>query len=82
MGRYERLVQQILSGRADANIRFGDLCNLLRRFGFDMRVSGSHHIFRMQGVEEKVNLQQDGNNAKPYQVRQVRQLILKYRFGG
>jgi hypothetical protein len=30
-------------------------------------------------VEEKINLQKDDHNAKPYQVRQVRQVILKYR---
>jgi predicted RNA binding protein YcfA (HicA-like mRNA interferase family) len=82
MGRRGRLLQQILGGRADANIRFEDLCNLLLRFGFDMRTSGSHHVFRKSGVEEKVNLQREGSKAKPYQVRQVRQLILKYRLGG
>jgi hypothetical protein len=51
-------------------------------FGFDERISGSHHIFRKQGVEEKLNLQRDGNKAKPYQVRQVRLLLVKYRIGG
>ena len=30
---------------------------------------------------EKVNLQRDDANAKPYQVRQVRRLILKYKLG-
>ena len=31
---------------------------------------------------EIVNLQSRGAHAKPYQVRQVRQLILRYRLGG
>ena len=82
MGKYEKLVQRILAGRADANVGFDDLCNLLLRLGFETRTSGSHHIFRKQGVEEKVNLRKDGNKAKPYQVRQVRRLILKYGLGG
>ena len=82
MGKYERLIQQILSGRADANIAFDDLCNFLLRCGFGMRVSGSHHIFRKAGIEEKMNLQKDGNKAKPYQVKQVRHMILKYKLGG
>ena len=82
MGNYERLIQQIVGGRADANIAFGDLCNLLLRYGFEMRVSGSHHIFRKAGIEEKINLQKDGNKAKPYQVKQIRQIILKYKIGG
>jgi len=46
-----------------------------------MRTSGSRHIFRMTGVEEKINLQKDGNKAKPCQVKQVRAVILKYRLG-
>lgn len=66
MGKHERLIQQIVGGRADANIAFKDLCNLLLRCGFEMRVSGSHHIFRKAGVEEKINLQKDGSKAKPY----------------
>jgi len=82
MGKHERLIRKILSGQADANIAFDDLCNLLHSIGFDMRVSGSHHIFRKAGIEEKINLQQEGNKAKPYQVRQVRHLLLKYKLGG
>lgn len=46
-----------------------------------MRVRGSHHIFRKAGVEEKINLQREGDKAKLYQVRQVRAMILKYRVG-
>ena len=81
MGKYDRLLQRILSGRADASIPFSDLCHLLKRFGFDERTSGSHHLFRKSGVEDMVNLQKDGNEAKPYQVKQVRQIILKYKLG-
>jgi len=46
-----------------------------------MGISGSHHIFRKDFIEEKINLQKDGKNAKPYQVQQVRKLILKYKLG-
>ena len=68
MDKHEKLRVQILSGGADANIRFDDLCNLLLRFGFEMRKGGSHHVFRKQGVEEKLNLQREGDKAKPYTV--------------
>ncbi len=44
-----------------------------------MRVKGSHHIFRKSGIEEKPNLQKDGNKAKSYQVRQVRNIFIKYQ---
>lgn len=33
-------------------------------------------------VEEIINLQPNGNKAKPYQVKQVRHIILKYQLGG
>ncbi len=79
MGRHERLFQTILHGRSDANIRFADLCALLRHLGFSERVRGSHHLFDKEGVVELINLQSRGGQVKPYQVKQVRQLILKYR---
>ena len=71
--------ESVLRGMSDANIGFGDLCQLLRRLGFEERMGGSHHIFRKAGVEEKVNLQREGSKAKAYQVRQVRAVILKYK---
>jgi hypothetical protein len=79
MGRLEQLVAKILRGASDANIGFDDLCDLLKRLGFQERVRGGHHVFRKQGVEDKINLQRDGSHAKPYQVRQVRGVMLKYR---
>lgn len=82
MGRYDKLLERILRSRSDANIRFDDLCQLLRHLGFDERIRGSHHIFRKQGVEEKINLQRDDNKAKVYQVRHMRRVILKYQLRG
>lgn len=82
MGKYEKLLEQILLGSSDANIEFDELCQLLLRLGFEMRVRGSHHIFRKQGVQERINLQRDGSKAKVYQVRQVRSVILRYKLRG
>lgn len=79
MSKPEKLLSQVVSGRADANIGFTDLCQLLRRLGFTERVRGSHHVYNRDGVEERINLQKSGSKAKPYQVRQVRAVILKYR---
>ncbi len=56
MSKHEKLLIQILHGKADANIPFDDLCHLLRRLGFEERVRSSHHIFRKDGVEERINL--------------------------
>ena len=71
------LRQRILSGESDANVRFEDLRAFLLRLGFVERVRGSHHIFRKNGVRERLNIQREGSHAKPYQVRQVRQAILR-----
>lgn len=79
MGQYEKLIQTILQGKSDANINFQQLCNLMDRLGFEQRIRGSHHLFRKSGVEEKVNLQKDGNKAKAYQIKQVRSIIIKYK---
>ena len=78
MNQYVELRQRILSGRSDANIRFDELRAFLLRLGFVERVRGSHHIFRKEGIRERLNLQRDGSRAKPYQVRQVRQIILRH----
>ena len=75
----DNLRRRILSGRSDANIRFNDLRMFLLRLGFVERVRGSHHIFRKEGVRERINLQRDGSHAKPYQVRQVRQVVLRHQ---
>ena len=82
MNRHDRLLRTILGGRSDANIRFGDLRALMQYLGFDERIRGSHHVYRKQDIPEKVNLQRDDGNAKPYQVRQFRRLALKYQLGG
>jgi predicted RNA binding protein YcfA (HicA-like mRNA interferase family) len=84
MGKYEKLLQKILQGNSDANIPFDDLCQLLRRFGFEQRKSkgGSHRIFVKTGVKRQVVLQPQGSKAKAYQVRQVRELIEEYNLGG
>lgn len=82
MGKYEKLLEQILIGSSDSNVDFDELCQLLIKLGFEKRVRGSHHIFRKQGVEERINLQRDGSKAKVYQVRQVRSVILRYNLRG
>jgi HicA toxin of bacterial toxin-antitoxin, len=82
MSQSDRLLLRILRGTSDANIPFEGLCQLLRRLGFDERLRGSHHIFTKEGVEEILNLQPKGRQAKPYQVKQVRAVLLRYRLGG
>ena len=76
-----KILDKVLSGLSDKNIRFRDLSRLLCDFGFSERTKGDHHIFHKEGVDEIVNLQPLGvGKAKAYQVKQVRMVILKYKF--
>ncbi|TKJ37654.1 MAG: toxin HicA [Planctomycetes bacterium B3_Pla] len=79
MGRHEKLLAELLRGRNDANVPFDGLCRLLKAFGFAERIRGSHHIFTREGVEEIINLQPKDSKTKPYQVKQVRNIILRYK---
>ncbi|MDN5851181.1 MAG: type II toxin-antitoxin system HicA family toxin [Nitrococcus sp.] len=81
MAKTDKLIQKILQGRSDASIGFEELRSLLKTLGFEERIRGSHHIYRRADVEERLNLQREDAKAKPYQVRQVRAVILKYRPG-
>ena len=78
MGNLEKLYEHILMRRSDANVSFETLCALLNRLGFDERIKGDHHIFTKHGVEEILNLQPKNSKGKSYQVKQVRNVILKY----
>ena len=82
MAPSSRFLTRLLRGGSDANISFARLCRLLDSLGFQERVRGSHHIFARPGLDEIINLQAKAGKAKPYQVKQVRDVILKYGFQG
>ncbi len=80
MTQKDKLIEKILSGTLDKNIDFDDLTRLLDSLSFRCRVKGDHHIYYKEGIEEIINIQPFSNNkAKPYQVKQIRLLILKYK---
>jgi hypothetical protein len=79
MGKTEKTLTAILRGTSDANISFNDLCLLLKDLGFSERIRGDHFIYSKDGIAEILNVQPIGNKAKPYQIKQVRNLILKYK---
>jgi len=79
MTSLEWVLTRVLSGTRDANIRFGDLRRVLVHLGFAVRIKGGHHIFMHEDVPEILNLQPRGGKAKPYQVKQVRDTIVRNR---
>ena len=75
----ESVLMRVLRGSSDANIRFNDLRTLLLRLGFEERTKGGHHIFTRDGVDEILNLQPRKSLVKPYQVKQVRKILVQYK---
>ncbi len=82
MARPHKLLERILRGDSDANIPFSAMVQLLKHLGFEERIKGSHRIFFRGGIAEILNLQPRGNKCKPYQVKQVRSVIINYRLAG
>ncbi len=74
-----RFLKRLMSGQSDTDIAFDDLCSLLKRLGFQVHVHGDHYIFTKDDVIEIINLQPVNTKAKPYQVKQVRNLLRAYR---
>lgn len=73
----DKLLRKALS--SPANLRFEEICALAKGFGFRLsRISGSHHIFTHPAVRELLNLQDVAGKAKPYQVRQLLDLVERY----
>jgi len=73
----QKLLQKALA--SPANLRFEEVCALARAFGFHQsRVKGSHYIYVHPGVRELVNLQDVRGKAKPYQVRELLELVERY----
>ena len=81
MGQLDKVLEKVLSGTSDANINFTSFCNLITKLGFVERVKGDHFIYAKEGVDEILNIQPKGSKAKSYQVKQVRNIIVKYKMG-
>jgi hypothetical protein len=79
LSQWDKILRRVLSGQADQNVRFADLVGLLVRLDFREHIEGSHIVYRMAGVREIIDLQplKDGK-AKPYQVKQVPDIVRKY----
>ena len=78
---HDKVLQDVLSGNKDKNIRFNDFRILIKKLGFNERIKGDHFIYKRKDFPERINIQPDGNMAKSYQVKQIRNLIIKYKLG-
>ncbi|MBK6388986.1 MAG: type II toxin-antitoxin system HicA family toxin [Saprospiraceae bacterium] len=79
MTKANKFIVRILSGNSDQNIEFTDVIQLLVSLQFELRTKGSHHIFWKNGIDEIINLQPNGKKAKAYQIKQIRNILIKYK---
>ena len=75
----KKILEKLLGGLSDANIKFSDLRKLILSFNFTERIKGGHHIFEKRGIIKIIKIQskKDGK-AKRYQVKRVKPNI-KYK---
>lgn len=81
MDNFEKLYKKIID-ESSLSITFPELIYFVEKLGFEGRCKGDHHIYRMDGVSELLNLQPQGDSAKKYQIKQVRRIVIKYKLGG
>lgn len=79
MGKTDKLNEKLMSGSSDNNFDFDDLRKVIEHFGFNEDIRGSHHTYRIKGLNAFINIQPlKSNKAKPYQLKQVRKTLQKY----
>lgn len=75
----KKIYHDVISGKSDYNIKYSDLQNLILELGFEFkRQRGSHTIYYHSGINELLNIQKDGSKAKGYEVKQLRNIIIKH----
>ena len=76
MNKQKLLAKALASSK---NLRFSEAVALAKAFGYRLsRIKGSHHIFVHPRIKELINLQDVVGKAKPYQVRQLLDIVERY----
>lgn len=82
MSKYQKIRADILSGKADNNISEEDMLFFLKKIGAEYkRTRGSHSQYGIEDIKELVNIQPKNGKIKPYQVKEIRNLVNRYKLG-
>ncbi|MDE6917369.1 MAG: type II toxin-antitoxin system HicA family toxin [Lachnospiraceae bacterium] len=82
MSQYEKIRSDILSGNCDKNISEMDMKFFLNKIGAShKRTTGSHMQYTIDNIPELINIQPKNGKIKPYQVKEIRNIVNKYRLG-
>lgn len=75
----QKIYNDVISGKSDNNINFNDFRNLIVDLGFNfINQNGSHIQYYNKGINERMTIQNNKSKAKGYQVRQLRNIIIKH----
>ena len=71
MSKFAKLKLKILNGK---NVSYEDAENLLFHLGFDLKVRGSHHVFRKSGYPKTISLKRR-SQLIAYQIEDLQEVI-------
>lgn len=82
ISRYYKIRTSILSGKSDTNISEEDMKYFLSKIGaVHRRTKGSHFQYSIDDIPELINIQPKSGKIKPYQVKEIRNIVNKYKLG-
>ena len=82
MSTYAKIRAEILSGKSDKNISEEDMVFFLSKIGaIHRRTKGSHMQYSIEDIPELINIQPKNGKIKPYQVKEIRNIVNKYKLG-
>jgi len=77
MTKHDKLLQLVFN--VTAAIRFEDACKIAEMIGFSRKSGqGSHVVYGKEDEMTLLNFQNRNGMIKPYQVRQLRDMVKKY----
>lgn len=77
MTKQDKLLQLVLN--ATVAMRFEDACKIAELIGFSRKSGqGSHVVYAKEDEMTLLNFQNRNGMIKPYQVRQLRDMVKKY----
>ncbi len=77
MSSRDKLIQRILSGAK--NVSFDEVESLLLWLGFNVKVSGSHHVFRKLSGCCTVSIKKR-SQLLAYQIDDLREVLIKHGY--
>lgn len=77
MTKYDKLLQSVFD--VTVSMRFEDACKIAELIGFSRKGGqGSHVIYGRDDEIKLLNFQNRNGTIKPYQIRQLRDMVKKY----